>query len=147
MSRTDAGANTDKGEEPSGGIRILHIDDSPDFVEMASTFLRKNNEEFEIETRVDPTEVPGRLEEDDFDCVVSDCSMPDMEMDGIELHEKVRSDHPDLPYIFFTGTSKSDFPEEAVENESTTHMEKDIDPRQFSDLATRIEEVARKDDE
>jgi DNA-binding NtrC family response regulator len=146
MSRTDAGPNTNEGKKPSGAIRILHIDDSPDFVEMASTFLRKNNEEFEIETRVDPTEVPGRLEEDDFDCVVSDCSMPDMEMDGIELHEKVRSDHPDLPYIFFTGTSKSDFPEEAVENESTTHMEKEIDPRQFSDLAIRIEEVARKDD-
>lgn len=147
MSRTDAGTNTDNGGMPSGGIRILHIDDSPDFVEMASTFLRKNNEDFEIETRVDPTEVPGRLEEEEFDCVVSDCGMPDMEMDGIELHEKVRSDHPDLPYIFFTGTSKSDFPKEAVENDSTTHMEKEIDPRQFSELATRIEEVARKDDE
>jgi DNA-binding NtrC family response regulator len=142
MSRTDAGADTDENtEKPSGGVRILHIDDSPDFVEMASTFLRKNNENFEIETRVDPAEVPGRLEEEDFDCVVSDCSMPDMELDGIELHEKVRSEHPDLPYVFFTGTSKSQFPEEAVENENTTHMEKEIDPRRFSDLATRIEQV------
>jgi CheY-like chemotaxis protein len=143
MSQTDAGADKDE-EKPSDGVRILHIDDSPDFVEMASTFLRKNNDEFEIETRVDPAEVPERLEQKEFDCVVSDCSMPDMEMDGIELHEKVRSDHPDLPYIFFTGTSKSDFPEEAVEDEATTHMEKDIDPRQFSDLATRIERVTQK---
>jgi len=142
MSQTDAGADTDEdGGKPSGGVRILHIDDSPDFVEMASTFLRKNNENFEIETRVDPAEVPGRLEEEEFDCVVSDCSMPDMELDGIELHEKVRSEHPDLPYVFFTGTSKSQFPEEAVENEKTTHMEKEIDPRRFSDLATRIEQV------
>jgi len=141
MDRTNAGANTGNGEKPSGRIRILHIDDSPDFVEMASTFLRKSKENLDIETRVDPSEVPGLLEEGDFDCVVSDCSMPDMEMDGIELHKRVRSDHPDLPYIFFTGTSKSDFPKEAVENESTTHMEKEIDPRQFADLAIRIEEV------
>jgi len=146
MSGTDAGTGKDEdGGKPSDVVRVLHIDDSPDFVEMASTFLRKNNDEFEIETRVDPAEVPERLEQKEFDCVVSDCSMPDMEMDGIELHEKVRSEHPDLPYIFFTGTSKSEFPEEAVEDEATTHMEKEIDPRQFSDLATRIEEVAEED--
>jgi Response regulator containing a CheY-like receiver domain and an HTH DNA-binding domain len=131
-------------EDPSerDRIEILHIDDSPEFVEMASTFLGKNSEEFEIETQTDPTEVPERLEKKDFDCVVSDRSMPDMEMDGVELHEKVREDHPDIPYIFFTGTSRSEFPDEAVDYDATIHMEKEIDPRRFADLATLIEEVS-----
>ncbi len=132
--------------DDSGGdrVRVLHIDDSPEFVEMASTFLRKNSEKLDIEAYVDPTEVPERLAEKEFDCVVSDCGMPDMEMDGIELHEVVRDDHPDIPYIFFTGTSRSEFPDEAVSHEATTHMEKEIDPRQFADLASLIEELADK---
>jgi len=135
MNTEEVGTNKDRR------IKVLHIDDSPEFVEMASAFLRKNSERLDIETRTDPTEVPGRLDEEEFDCVVSDCGMPDMEMDGVELHEKVREEHPDIPYIFFTGTSRSEFPEAAVAYDATTHMEKDIDPRQFADLTTRIEEV------
>jgi CheY-like chemotaxis protein len=126
-------------------VRILHIDDSPEFVEMASTFLHKSSEEFEIETRTDPTEVPERLREEEFDCVVSDRSMPDMEIDGVELHEKVRSEHPDIPYIFFTGTPRSEFPEETMSYDATTHMEKEIDPRRLADLSTVIEEVTKED--
>ena len=144
MRSNDVGKNTGNsgnGSSDTRKLKILHIDDSPEFVEMASTYLRKNSEKLDIETQIDPTKVPGRLEEEDFDCVVSDCSMPDMEMDGVELHEKVRGDHPDLPYIFFTGTSREEFPEEAVAYDATTHMEKEIDPRQFADLAIRIEEV------
>ena len=144
----DAGASaggTEKNPSENGSIRILHIDDSPELVEMASTFLHKSSEEFEIETRTDPTEVPERLREEDFDCVVSDSSMPDMEINGVELHEKVRSEHPDIPYIFFTGTSRSEFPEEAMSYDATVHMEKEIDPRRFADLATMIEAATEED--
>lgn len=143
-------AGTDTGEtvndtSENDRVKILHIDDSPEFVEMASTFLHKNSEEFEIETRTDPTEVPERLDEEDFDCVVSDSSMPDMEINGVELHEKVRSEHPEIPYIFFTGTSRSEFPEEAVAYDATIHMEKEIDPRRLADLATVIETVTEEE--
>lgn len=148
MSADKVGTNEGEARtDTDRKIKILHIDDSPEFVEMASTFLRKNSERLDIETRTDPTEVPGRLEAEDFDCVVSDRSMPDMEMDGVELHEKVRGDYPDLPYIFFTGTSRSEFPEEAVAYDATIHMEKEIDPRRFADLSIRIEEVVREDRE
>ncbi len=143
-------AGTDTGEtvndtSENDRVKILHIDDSPEFVEMASTFLHKSSEEFEIETRTDPTEVPERLDEEDFDCVVSDSSMPDMEINGVELHEKVRSEHPEIPYIFFTGTSRSEFPQEAVAYDATVHMEKEIDPRRLADLATVIETVTEEE--
>lgn len=144
MTRTGVGTDKNKDRSPDR-VKVLHIDDSPEFVEMAATFLQKNNESFDIVSETDPTEVPGLIEENDFDCVVSDCSMPDMEMDGIELHAEVRKNHPDLPYIFFTGTSRSEFPDEAVSDEATVHMEKEIDPRQFSDLASRIDGVAKRE--
>ncbi|MDZ7689371.1 MAG: response regulator [Halobacteriales archaeon] len=74
MRRNDVGTNTGEPENGSSDdkLKVLHIDDSPEFVEMASTFLRKNSEKLDIETRTDPTEVPGRLEEEEFDCVISD---------------------------------------------------------------------------
>lgn len=145
MNRTDVGTDTSEEGSPCGvRVKVLHIDDSPEFVEMAATFLQKNNDSFDVVSVTDPTEVPPILEEDDFDCVVSDCGMPDMAMDGIELHSEVRSEHPDIPYIFFTGTSRSEFPDEAVSDEATAHMEKEIDPRQFSNLASRITGIAKK---
>ena len=126
-----------------GKINVLHVDDSSEFCELAATYLRKADESLEVDTETDPANALDSLEVEDFDCVISDCSMPGMEMDGIGLHDEVRKENPNLPFVFFTGTSRSEFPEEAVEDGATGHVRKEIDLKQFSNLATWITEAVR----
>lgn len=122
-------------------VDVLHVDDSAEFVEMASTYLQKGNDRLNVETETDPVEALGLINEGDFDCVISDCSMPETEMDGIELCEAVRSEHPDLPFVFFTGTPASEFPRRVIADEDTGHMMKEIDVTQFSKMANWITET------
>lgn len=84
-----------------GTIRILHIDDDPQLVELAAELLRREDDRFECLTETDPHEALAHLSETAFDCVVCDYDMPGM--DGLEFLEAVREDHPDLPFILFTG--------------------------------------------
>lgn len=128
-------------DECERNLNVLHVDDSDEFVEMAAIYLQKGNDHLNIETKTDPVEALERLGEEEFDCVVSDCSMPDMEMDGMEMYEEVRSEYPNLSFVFFTGTPISEFPNEITDDEETGHMQKEIDPKQFSNLADWITET------
>lgn len=132
------------GGTVSRSIRVLHVDDSPEFVEMASTFLRKESDVIDVETRTVPAEGIHALQNEDFDCVISDCTMPDMDMDGVEFRSEVRSEFPDLPFVFFTGSPVSEFPDEVVSDKATAHMRKEIDIEQFTNLSQLVKEVVVK---
>jgi CheY-like chemotaxis protein len=80
-----------------GAIRVLHVDDEPDFADLAATFLEREDERFEVETATSASEGLDRLAADGFDCVVSDYDMPGR--NGIEFLEAVREEHEDLPFI------------------------------------------------
>jgi CheY-like chemotaxis protein len=144
----ERGTKRKRKKQDQGGkeskIKVLHVDDSPDFVEIASTYLRKTEDSISVETETRPSDALERLKDEEFDCVISDCTMPGMEMDGIGFRQAVREDRPELPFVFFTGTSASEFPEEAVEDEATGHVRKEIEMRQFSNLATWIKEMVEK---
>ena len=131
------------GEETSEetDVKVLHVDDSSEFVEMAAIYLEKNNEKLDVETEVDPAEALKRIKEGDYDCIISDCSMPGMEMDGMELRSAVRAEYPEVPFVFFTGTPVSEFPNDTISDEETGHMRKEVDSKQFSNLASWISET------
>jgi len=57
-------------QQSSNSIRILHVDDEPDFAEMAATFVEREDERFDIETATSANEGIDRLASDHFDCVV-----------------------------------------------------------------------------
>jgi CheY-like chemotaxis protein len=82
-------------------IRLLHVDDDAEFVEMVSVFLEREDDRFEVETATSPSEAHERLAGADFDCIISDHDMPGQT--GIEFLEAVRETDPDLPFILFTG--------------------------------------------
>lgn len=129
--------------EGKGGpddVKILHVDDSSEFVEKASAHLRKVDGSLDIETEPDPVGALERLRGEDFDCVICDRSMPDTGMEGMWLCEEVRSEHPGLAFVFSTGISLSEFPEEITTDENT-HMRKETGVAQHSNLASWITET------
>ncbi|MFB6183172.1 MAG: PAS domain S-box protein [Haloarculaceae archaeon] len=121
-----------------GDIRILHVDDDPDVVTLTAGFLERKHERFTVTTETDPTTAIDRIAETDFDCIVSDYQMPDV--DGLELLEYVRHDlDSDVPFVLFTGKGREDVAMEALNLGADRYLQKGSDPEvQYSVLASAI---------
>jgi PAS domain S-box-containing protein len=123
-------------EGESGSIRVLHVDDEPDFSALAVEFLTREDERLEIETEPRAADALDRLEAESFDCVVSDYDMP--EMDGLALLDAVRERFPEMPFILFTGKGSEEIASEAVSAGVTDYLQKGRGREQYAILANRI---------
>ncbi|OLZ39290.1 hybrid sensor histidine kinase/response regulator [Natrinema saccharevitans] len=102
---------------------------------MAAKLLEKEHEQFAVVTEPSASEGLERLSQAEFDCVVSEYQMPDM--DGLAFLQAVREEYPDLPFILFTGSEE--IAGEAISAGVTDYLQKKSDADQFSVLANRIE--------
>jgi len=89
----------------------------------------------------------GRAEDADRDrdgiaCVVSDYDMPGLT--GLELLERVRADHPGLPFILFTGKGSEEIASRAITAGVTDYLQKGTGPDQYTVLANRIENAVER---
>jgi len=133
---TDRLAVTDGSTET---IRILHVDDDPDFTEMAAIFLERADERFVVETATSARDGLDRLAEHDVDCIVSDYDMP--VLNGIEFLEAVRAEHPNLPFVLFTGKGSEAIASDAISAGVTDYLQKEANTEQYELLANRIGNV------
>lgn len=118
-------------------IRILHVDDDPDFAAVSATFVEREDDRFTVETVTSATEGLDRLAEGEFECVVSDYDMPGQ--NGLELLKTVRQDHPNIPFILFTGKGSEEVASEAISAGVTDYLQKQTGAEQYELLATRID--------
>jgi len=118
-------------------IHVLHVDDGPDFADTTATFLERENERFVVETATSANEGWERLDEDDFDCIVSDYEMSGA--NGIEFLEAVREKYPDLPFVLFTGKGSEEVASAAISAGVTDYLQKERGTDQYTILANRID--------
>lgn len=121
-------------------ISILLVDDHVTVAEMASQFLEANDERFDVATEPSASEGLERLSQAEFDCVVSEYQMPDM--DGLAFLQAVREEYPEVPFILFTGNS--DIAGDAISAGVTDYLQKKPGSDQFSVLANRIENAVHR---
>ena len=121
----------------NGSIHILFVDDEPDLADVAARFLEQENEGFDVETAANATEGLERLDEQLFDCVISDFEMPGP--NGIEFLQAVRDTKPDLPFILYTGRGSEEIASEAISAGGTEYLQKSAGVGQYAVLANRIE--------
>src|SRR6056297_2435464 len=69
-------------------VRVLHVEDDPDFADLATKALERTREHFEVESAGRVDEALERMAREQFDCVVSDFDMPGA--NGLEFLESVR---------------------------------------------------------
>ncbi|MBB6646308.1 response regulator [Halobellus ruber] len=119
------------------GIHVLHIDDDPDFADLVKTFLKREDDRFTVETATNADEGLKRIYDRPPDCVVSDYNMPGR--DGIELLRALRDEHPDLPFILFTGKGSEEVAGDALRADATDYIQKQSGSEQYELLANRIE--------
>ncbi len=123
-------------------IAVLHVDDDPDFVDLTATYLERSNGAIEVTPETDPAASIDRLADGAFDCIVSDYEMP--ELNGIELLERVREDHPELPFILFTGRGSEEVASEAISAGVTDYLQKESGTEQYAVLANRIDNAVER---
>ncbi|WP_380680121.1 PAS domain S-box protein [Salinigranum sp. GCM10025319] len=128
--------------EATDTIRTLHVDDDSAFAELTAEFLELNDPRISVVSASSASDGLDRLETDDIDCVVSDYDMPGR--NGIEFLEAVRAEHPDLPFILFTGKGSEEIASEAVSAGVTDYLQKERGTDQYTVLANRIVNVAEK---
>jgi DNA-binding NtrC family response regulator len=124
------------GHRRAEEIRVLHVDDEPEFAELVASYLERSERRLSVETATSASEGFDRLADTRFDCVVSDYDMPGRS--GIEFLEAVQDEHPDLPFILYTGKGSEDVASEAISAGVTDYLQKRPGPDQYTLLANRI---------
>lgn len=89
---------------PGGNESILVVDDEPMIVEMETEMLEDLG--YRVSARTNGIEALAaiRFNQDEFDLVISDVTMPNMT--GDQLIQNIREIRPDLPVILCTGFSE-----------------------------------------
>ena len=118
-------------------VRVLHVDDDPDFSELTAEFLKREDDRFTVQTITSASEAIKIVKNQPPDCIVSDYDMPGQ--DGIELLRMVRGERPELPFILFTGKGSEEVASEAMSSGATDYVQKGSGADRYELLANRID--------
>ena len=121
-------------------IEVLVVDEDEDMLELTETFLERESDAIEVTTEKRPPEAAEQAGNGEFDCVVTDLRMP--EMDGIELCYQLREQRPDLPVFLFTAADSADIEAKDGSAELTGVVQKGTGTDHYTDLADQIESAA-----
>jgi len=103
--------------------RILLIDDEQDFMDALADRMR--NRGMQVSTTTSPVEALEKADEDNFDAIILDLMMP--EMNGLETLTRLREKNPDLQIILLTGHATIEKGIEAMKLGAVDFLEKPID--------------------
>ena len=114
---------------------MLHVDDDLDQLIFTKLFLEECDPDLIVESISVPSEAVRALGLENYDCVVSDYQMD--EMDGIVLTRRVR-EISDIPIIIYTGRGSEEVEEVARAAGANGYVQKDIDPKHYRSLCEQI---------
>jgi PleD family two-component response regulator len=142
-STSAAAAGSDHAPEmTSEPVRVLHVDDEPGLASLAGRYMERENGSFDVTPMTDPEQVLEQLADGSVDCVVTDYDMPGL--NGLDLLERVRETHPDLPVVLFTGKGSEAVAAEAFAAGATDYLRKERTAAQYTVLANRVEQAVER---
>jgi PAS domain S-box-containing protein len=83
-------------------LRILHLEDDPDFAELVRTLLHQDDLDADVKRVAGRAEFEAALDSEKFDVILSDFRLP--QFTGLEALAFVRKEYPDAPFILLSGT-------------------------------------------
>ena len=121
---------------------LLYVDDEPGLLEIGKLFLEKTGD-FTVTPVLSAREGLAQLRQHDFDAIVSDYQMP--EMDGIDFLKSVRESFGNVPFILFTGRGREEVVIEAINNGVDFYLQKGGDlPALFAELSHKIRQAVNR---
>ncbi len=110
-----------------GSLRIMILDDEPIVGKRLSPALEKHG--FEVEVFLDPTKALARLKEQEFDIVVTDFRME--ELDGIQVLTHIMESCPNTRVILITGYATVEVAREALVRGAFDFIAKPFKPKEL----------------
>ncbi len=86
----------------SSPLRVLHLEDDPDFSEVVRSLFESDGLSIELRLAGNEAEFQTALARDRFDVVLADFHLPDY--DGLEALRYARATRPELPFLLVSGT-------------------------------------------
>jgi len=121
-------------EDKQKPIKLLLVDDEKGFVDVISKRMSKRN--IEVTKAYSGKEALQALRKTDFDAVVLDLKMEDM--DGIEVLKIFKKIVPDLPVIMLTGHGSEEAARDGIQFGALDYLTKPCD---LDELIVKIKEV------
>lgn len=118
-------ADQDRALGEKQGLRVMIVDDEPIVGKRLRPALEKHG--FEVETFLDPSEALARLNEREFDIVVTDFRMD--ELDGIQVLTHVMEKCPNTRVILITGYATVEVAREALVKGAFDFIAKPFKPK------------------
>ena len=123
-------------------LRILFVDDEPTLLDVGKILLEQSGN-FSVTTVESAFAALELLKNEQFDAIVSDFMMP--EMDGIQFLVEVRTRFGSIPFILFTGKGEKDEVIQALNNGADFYLQKGDDSElQFVDLSHKIHQAVSR---
>lgn len=126
----------------SNRINILHVDDEPEFADLAARLLENEDDRFSIEKTTSAEDGLEEISDCLPDCIISDYNMPGM--NGIDFLRQVRESHPQLPFILYTGRGSEEVASEAISAGVTDYLQKGHQSSLYTVLANRITNAVKR---
>lgn len=123
-------------------VRILHLEDNPRDAELVKALLETDGLSCEIRLIQSQDELLAVLEAERFDLVLSDFSLPSY--DGRSALLSTRKKHPDIPYIFFSGTIGEEAAIEALRDGATDYVLKQRPTRLVAAVRRALNEAKER---
>ena len=120
-------------------LRILHVDDSENDLELIKFQLTRHEEDLEIEWAESVKEALKKLETQEFDCILSGFQMPGA--NGLDLLKAVRDSGLSIPFIFLTGQGNEEIASEAMRAGADDYYTKDAGFAHYHRLLNSIKRV------
>ncbi|MFB6178199.1 MAG: ATP-binding protein [Halorientalis sp.] len=117
-------------------IRVLHVDDDPEIVDLAATFLKREDDRLDVELAENAGEALDAVRDGTVHCVISDYQLPDMGCD--EFVTAVREEAPGIPFLLFTGRDRAQIDDELLDRSITAYLQKGSGTEQYGELAAEI---------
>jgi DNA-binding NtrC family response regulator len=117
----------------AGHGRILVVDDEPVVNESCRRVLHARG--FDVETTESGQDGLSRAAAQDFDLIITDLKMPDL--DGMELIRRIRRERPHTAIVVITGFGTVGSAVEAVRLGVSDYIEKPFTPKQLSEAVSK----------
>ncbi|MEN6397229.1 MAG: PAS domain S-box protein [Methanoregula sp.] len=111
---------------------VLYLDDDTTLLDLTKAFLERSGK-LRVDTAKSVRDALDMTSHRKYDGIISDYDMPII--NGIEFLRRIRLNHPNLPFILFTGKSREEIAIEALNNGADFYIQKGGNPKsQFTEL-------------